>query len=115
MSMKTCGEGASFNGRIGRTWTESEPAFPVKPKAPDGAPNVVYIVLDDVGFGWCDTFGGLVETPNITRAGRERLAVHQLSHHGVVFSDALMSIERAQPSLKRDGQHHRIGDGLPGV
>jgi arylsulfatase A-like enzyme len=67
MAMKTYSEGASFSGRIGRTWVESEPAFPVKPKAPDAAPNVVYIVLDDVGFGWSDTFGGLVETPNITR------------------------------------------------
>jgi arylsulfatase A-like enzyme len=65
--MKTYNEGATFSGRIGRTWQESEPAFPVKPSAPEGAPNVVYIVLDDVDFGWCDTFGGLVETPNITR------------------------------------------------
>lgn len=64
--MKTYPEGSTFNGRIGRTWVESEPAFPMKESAPEGAPNVVYIVLDDVGFGWCDTFGGLVETPNIT-------------------------------------------------
>ena len=66
-SLKTYREGSTFNGRIGRWWAESEPAFPMKPKAPKGAPNVVYVVLDDVGFGWCDTFGGLVETPNITR------------------------------------------------
>ena len=65
--MKTYPEGTPFNGRVGRTWQDSEPAFPVKPKAPEGAPNVVYVVLDDVGFGWADTFGGLVETPNITR------------------------------------------------
>jgi arylsulfatase len=65
--MKTYREGSTFNGRIGRSWDESEPSFPMKPKAPEGAPNVVYIVLDDVGFGWSDTFGGLVETPNITR------------------------------------------------
>ena len=65
--MKTYVEGSQFNGRIGRTWRESEPAFPVKAKAPADAPNILYIVLDDVGFGWCDTFGGLVGTPNITR------------------------------------------------
>jgi hypothetical protein len=54
--MKTYSEGATFSGRIGRTWQESEPAFPVKPSAPEGAPNVVYIVLDDVGFGWFSHF-----------------------------------------------------------
>ena len=33
--MKTYNEGATFSGRIGRTWQESEPTFPVKPSAPE--------------------------------------------------------------------------------
>jgi arylsulfatase len=43
-------------------WTPFEP-----PKAPDGAPNVVYIVLDDVGFSAMSCYGGPVETPNIDK------------------------------------------------
>jgi arylsulfatase A-like enzyme len=43
-------------------WTPFEP-----PKAPDGAPNVVYIVLDDVGFSAMSCYGGPIETPNIDR------------------------------------------------
>ena len=43
-------------------WAPFEP-----PKAPDGAPNVVYIVLDDVGFSAMNCYGGPVETPNIDR------------------------------------------------
>jgi arylsulfatase A-like enzyme len=43
-------------------WTPFEP-----PKAPPGAPNVVYIVLDDVGFGAMGCYGGPIETPNIDR------------------------------------------------
>ena len=43
-------------------WTPFEP-----PKAPDGAPNVVYIVLDDVGFSAMNPYGGPIETPNIDR------------------------------------------------
>src|SRR5881392_4230612 len=35
--------------------------------APDGAPNVVYVVLDDVGFSAMEPYGGLIETPNIKR------------------------------------------------
>jgi arylsulfatase len=46
----------------------------VPAKAPKGAPNIVYVVLDDVGYGWADTFGGLVETPNITRLARNGLS-----------------------------------------
>ena len=37
------------------------------PKAPDGAPNVVYIVLDDVGFSAMSCYGGPIPTPNIDR------------------------------------------------
>jgi arylsulfatase A-like enzyme len=43
-------------------WTPFEP-----PKAPDGAPSVVYIVLDDVGFSALGCYGGPVETPNIDK------------------------------------------------
>ena len=43
-------------------WTPFEP-----PKAPSGAPNVVYIVLDDVGFSAMSCYGGPVPTPNIDR------------------------------------------------
>src|SRR2546421_1061859 len=43
-------------------WAPFEP-----PKAPDGAPNVVYAVLDDVGFSAMACYGGPVETPNIDR------------------------------------------------
>jgi hypothetical protein len=43
-------------------WSPFEP-----PWAPDGAPNVVYIVLDDVGFSALGCYGGPIETPNIDR------------------------------------------------
>jgi arylsulfatase A-like enzyme len=43
-------------------WSPFEP-----PKAPDGAPSVLYIVLDDVGFSAIGCYGGPVETPNIDR------------------------------------------------
>ena len=40
--------------------------FP-QPRRPPGTPNVLYIVLDDVGFGALGCYGGLIETPNIDR------------------------------------------------
>jgi hypothetical protein len=40
-----------FHGRIGRDWRDSEPWWPPETTVPEGAPNVVLVVLDDVGFG----------------------------------------------------------------
>ena len=39
----------------------------IQPRAPEGSPNILYIVWDDVGYGTMDTYGGPVETPNMTR------------------------------------------------
>jgi arylsulfatase A-like enzyme len=62
-----------FKGVINLDITQSVPDWePYKqPIAPEGTPNVLMIVLDDVGFSAMEPFGGLIETPNITRiAGR---------------------------------------------
>jgi arylsulfatase len=57
--------GEAFPGVIGRTFDVSKPAWPAPNRAKEGAPNVLFIVLDDVGFGHLGCFGGLVETPNL--------------------------------------------------
>lgn len=52
-----------FQGVIGKTYAESKEYWTPLPKAPAGAPNVVWILLDDVGFGAASAFGGLIPTP----------------------------------------------------
>ena len=61
--------GEPFKGTINIDIRDSEPDWaPFEPPtAPDGAPNVVYIVLDDVGFSAMSCYGGPIETPNIDR------------------------------------------------
>src|SRR4249920_1275817 len=58
-----------FKGTISVDIRDSEPDWePFEPpKAPQGAPSVVYIVLDDVGFSAMSSYGGPIETPNIDR------------------------------------------------
>jgi arylsulfatase A-like enzyme len=58
-----------FKGVINVDVRDSEPDWsPFEPpKAPDGAPSVLYIVLDDVGFSAMSSYGGPIETPNIDR------------------------------------------------
>ena len=64
---------AEFKGVIGRTVAESTPWWPEPVRAREGAPNVLYIVLDDVGYGQLSTFGGLCETPNLDRLAQSGL------------------------------------------
>jgi arylsulfatase A-like enzyme len=49
-----------FPGKIGHTIDDSTEAWPMPIQAPEGAPNVLFYVLDDVGFGQLESFGGLV-------------------------------------------------------
>ena len=65
--------GSPFPGVIGRTVDESSPAWPAPVRAREGAPNVLFFVLDDVGYGQLSCFGGLVETPHIDRVAASGL------------------------------------------
>ncbi|WP_313695282.1 arylsulfatase [Halorarum halobium] len=66
-------QGKEFHGRIGRTYDESEPWWPEETRAPQDAPNVLMIVLDDVGFGQLGCYGGLIDTPNVDRLAEDGL------------------------------------------
>jgi arylsulfatase len=57
--------GTAFTGRIGRTIGESAPAWPAPIRAKPGAPNVLFIVLDDTGFGQLGCYGSPIHTPNL--------------------------------------------------
>jgi arylsulfatase len=50
---------ANYKGVIGKTLADSKEYWPEPVKAPAGAPNIVWILLDDVGFGASSAFGGL--------------------------------------------------------
>jgi arylsulfatase len=60
-------EPTQFKGRIGRDWRDSEPWWPQPPSPPKAAPNVVWIVLDDVGFAQLGCYGSDIDTPALDR------------------------------------------------
>lgn len=64
---------AGFQGRIGRTIAESESWWPPRPTAAAGAPNVVLVVCDDLGYSDLGCFGSEISTPNIDRLADEGL------------------------------------------
>jgi len=88
-----------FTGQVGRTYKDSDPAqFPQPVAAPKGAPNVVLILLDDVGFGQFSTFGGGVPSPTMDRLAQEGLRFNRF------HTTALCSPTRA--ALITGRNHH---------
>jgi arylsulfatase A-like enzyme len=56
-----------FAGKIGRTYAESEPAWPPTVTARLGAPNIIVVLLDDMGFSDIGPFGAEIATPTLDR------------------------------------------------
>src|SRR5260221_7061184 len=94
---------AEYAGVIGPTWRESTPWWPPEPSPPAGAPNVLLVVLDDVGFAQLGCYGSDIATPNIDglASGGVRLA----NFH----TTSLCSPTRA--CLLTGRNHHRNGMG----
>jgi arylsulfatase A-like enzyme len=92
-----------FRGVIGRKASESKPDFPKAITAPEGAPNVLLIMTDDVGFGAASAFGGPIPTPSL-----ERLAANGLRYNHF-HTTALCSPTRA--ALLTGRNHQSVGMG----
>ncbi len=65
----------TFRGVVNIDIKDSTPDWApyTQPIAPEGAPNVLYVVLDDVGFSAMEPYGGVIETPNIKRIAERGL------------------------------------------
>ncbi|MEW4486869.1 arylsulfatase [Thalassoglobus sp. JC818] len=93
-----------FDGKVGETLSDSTPSYPQPLRAREGSPNVLIILLDDVGFGMCSPFGGSVQTPNL-----QRLADNGLTYTRF-HTTALCSPTRA--ALLAGRNHHTVGTGV---
>jgi arylsulfatase A-like enzyme len=90
--------------RISGRVATSEPSFISYASPAAGAPNVVLVVLDDVGFAQLGCFGGGIETPNI-----DRLAAGGLRYNRFHVTSICSSTRAA---LLTGRNHHAVGIGL---
>jgi arylsulfatase len=95
----------TFGGTSGRTLKDSVADWSMipGPQAPEGAPNVLVILIDDAGYGAPDTFGGPVRTPNLTRV-QQMGATYNRFHVTAVCSPT-------RAALLTGRNQHRIGFG----
>jgi len=97
-----------FKGKIGATVQESTPHWPEGPKRPPGldkkgAPNILVVLFDDVGFSDFGCYGSPIKTPTI-----DRLAAQGLRYTGF-HTTAMCSTTRA--ALLTGRNHHSVGVG----
>ena len=103
-----------FGGHIGLTIKDSTKDFPKEVQAPKGAPNILLIMTDDVGFGASSTFGGPIPTATMDRLAKAGLRFNNF------HTTALCSPTRA--ALLAGRNHHsdatgvimELGTGFPG-
>ncbi|MBS0318287.1 MAG: sulfatase-like hydrolase/transferase, partial [Proteobacteria bacterium] len=89
--------------RIGKTVAESTPHWPAPPRRPEGAPNILLVLFDDVGFSDLGCYGSSIRTPHI-----DRLAARGLRYTGF-HTTAMCSTTRA--ALLTGRNHHAVGMG----
>ncbi len=95
----------AFGGVAGHTLDTAEPDWSMipGPKAPDGAPNVLLVLIDDAGFGAPSSFGGPVATPNFERVKQAGVTYNRF------HVTAVCSPTRA--ALLTGRNQHRVGFG----
>ena len=88
----------------GATVQESKMKWRVEPdRLKPGAPNVLIVLIDDVGFGLPNTFGGEVHTPTLTRLRNTGIS------YNAFHTTSICSPTRA--ALLTGRNHHRVGNG----
>lgn len=93
-----------FKGKIERDVKDSKADFPQPVQAPKDAPNILLVLLDDVGFGAASTFGGPINTPMLDRLAKNGLRYNQF------HTTALCSPTRA--ALLTGRNHHTAHTGV---
>jgi arylsulfatase A-like enzyme len=93
-----------FQGQINLNVLQSKPAWPARVVPPKGAPNILLIMTDDVGFGAPSTFGGIIPTPTM-----DRIAANGLRYTNF-HTTSLCSPTRA--ALLTGRNHHSVGFGV---
>ena len=106
----------TYQGQVGRTLAESKEWWPGPVRPPVGSPNVVWILLDDVGFGASSPFGGGIDTPTFDALAKQ--GVRFTNFHTTAIcapTRAALLTGRNSSSVHEAGFSHTIlSAGFPG-
>ena len=105
-----------WKGKIAVDIREATPDWEpyTQPTAPEGSPNILMIVWDDVGYGTMDTFGGPVETPNMTRIADSGIRFSNFHTTALCSPDTCKPHYRTECDQQQHGHHRRSICWIPG-
>jgi arylsulfatase A-like enzyme len=103
-----------FEGKIGRVFGTSEPWWPPRRSAPPGAPNVVILLADDMGFSDLGCYGSEIPTPNIDALASRGLRYTNFHVAPLCSPTRAALLTGRNPHAAGMGQVSHIDAGFPG-
>lgn len=104
----------AFSGKINPSPEDSVPQWPKRLTPPKGAPNIVLILLDDAGFAATSTFGGLAQTPTLTKLAKEGLRYNRFHTTAVCSPTRAALLSGRNPHQVGYGGTAELNSGFPG-
>ena len=103
------------NAKIKTYAVDSTPDFPPMKEAPKGSPNILLVLLDDVGFRVAERQRRAGAHADGRAAGEEGPVLQPVPHHCAVFADARGAADRTESPLRGHRRDPGNGDGIPGL
>ena len=104
-----------FGGVVGRTTSESEPWWPDEKSAPPGAPNIVVVLIDDMGYSDIGPFGAEIDTPNLDRLARNGIRLSNYHTTPVCSPARAALLTGLNPHRAGYGSVANSDPGFPGL
>jgi arylsulfatase len=105
---------APFKGKITKTFEESKQDYPQPVTPPDGAPNIVLILIDDLGFGHPSTFGGPIPTPALDRLASEGVKYNRFHTTAICSPTRIALLTGRNHHQCATGTITELSTGFPG-
>ena len=103
-----------FTGNIGRTFSESTPAWPKEKRAPEGAPNIILMLLDDMGYSDIGPFGSEIPTPTLDKLAANGLRLNNYHTTPVCSPARAAALTGLNPHRAGFGSVANSDPGYPG-
>lgn len=103
-----------FGGRVGRTFAGSEGWWPERATPPDGAPNIVVVLVDDLGYGDLGCYGSEIETPNVDALAARGLRFTNFHSAPMCSPTRSALLTGCNPHLAGFGTVAHVDAGFPG-
>ncbi|EGJ30541.1 MULTISPECIES: arylsulfatase [Moorena] len=106
----------TFNGQIEETYDQSEAddAILMSPQPPEGAPNILLVLLDDVGFGASEAFGGPIVTPTLDKLVENGLSYNRFHTTSLCSPTRAALLTGRNSHSAASGSIQEMATGFPG-